>query len=139
MNDPVYEPIQITPPEMVELWNSTCALAGLPKIIRLTKTRLNKIRLRIKEYDSNPTFWESLFQRIVHTPFLIGENKRGWRVNADFVFDNDTNIARILEGKYDESPNKDDTSLTACLRGAYEGMAAITRREQNSQKEVYRE
>ena len=124
---------------MVELWNSTCGLAGLPKVLRLTKQRNDNIRRRINEYGHDSTFWEELFQKIVQTPFLMGENGRGWMVNADFVFHNDTNITRILEGRYDQSPNKKDTSLTACFRGAYAGMAEIERREKIAQQEGFYE
>jgi len=122
---------------MVELWNSTCGLAGLPKVLKLTKQRNDNIYRRINEYGHDPMSWEGLFQRIVQTPFLMGENDRGWMVNADFVFCNDTNITRILEGRYDQSPNKKDTSLTACFRGVYAGMAEIERREKLAEQEVF--
>ena len=69
---PTCDSIPLSPQEMVELWNSTCGLSGLPKILRLTKQRSDNVRRRIKEYGHDPVFWEGLFQRIAQTPFLMG-------------------------------------------------------------------
>ena len=43
---------------------------------------------------------ELITREILKVPFLKGDNDRGWRVDFDFVFRNDTNWQKILEGKY---------------------------------------
>jgi len=125
-----------SPQEIVELWNSTCGLAGLPKVIRLTKQRSGNISRRIREYGSDPVFWEGLFQKIIQTPFLMGNNDRGWRADMDFVFGNDTNISKILEGKYEGGSQRGDTSLTSQIQGVFNGLQKIKQREERKGSEV---
>lgn len=40
------------------------------------------------------------FCRAVHSPFLTGQNERGWRADFDFLM-NETKALALLEGKYD--------------------------------------
>ena len=34
------------------------------------------------------------------TPFCRGQNDRGWKMDFDFLIENDTNLTKVLEGKY---------------------------------------
>jgi len=127
----------ISPQEMLELWNSACGLAGLPKVLKLTKERKRKIRMRIREYGDDPQFWEGLFQRITQTPFLTGHNNRGWRADMDYVFRNETNISRIMEGKYDAAVNAgSNTRLASQIQAVHSAMENFERREKQYAAEI---
>ena len=52
----------------------------------------------------------ALFQKIESTPFLKGENKRNWVANFDWVFANEQNWVKVLEGNYDERKNSKQPS-----------------------------
>ena len=46
---------------------------------------------------------EELFLKIQTSPFLIGNNQRGWRASFDWVFSNGKNWVKVLEGNYDDN------------------------------------
>lgn len=83
---------------LVELFNSTCISS--PKIKTLSKSRIRKIQLRLKE---NPLdWWKKVFEEVEATPFLKGENKNGWKATLDWLIDNDKNALKVYEGNYKE-------------------------------------
>lgn len=77
----------------------------LPRVLELDSTRLRKCRLRMKNHASDPERFLADFRhavrKAVETPFLRGENDRGWKVNFDWFITNDCNYLKILEGKYE--------------------------------------
>lgn len=84
-----------------DFWNS---FENLPKLKKLTQKRKDKIKLRIDEIGLDE------FKRAIkicdETPFLHGKNNRGWKANIDWLITNDTNIVKVLEGKYGDSKPK---------------------------------
>jgi len=38
------------------------------------------------------------------TAFLRGEGGKGWRASFDWLIENDTHVAEVLEGKYGAAP-----------------------------------
>lgn len=52
-----------------------------------------------------PQLWldrcRDLFTRIQATPFLIGENSKGWQASFDWIFSNGNNWRKVMEGNYD--------------------------------------
>ena len=67
----------------------------------MTGTRKDKILKRDKEFDNLEHAFKLALDKISESRFLLGENDRGWKVDFDFLFTNDTNIVHIVEGKYD--------------------------------------
>lgn len=92
---------EITPPSdqptlVLEAWNLMADEAGLPKA-RMTPERRKKLRsftTRHKVEDITEAIWT-----IPRTPFLCGENDRGWRADFDFLLQ-PKSFPRILEGSY---------------------------------------
>ena len=86
--------------DIVRLWNSICV--SLPMVQGLSDSRKDKIRSRLDEIGDEekwlPTI-EDLFKRIQASDFLCGRNGR-WKANFDWVFKNDKNYVKILEGNY---------------------------------------
>lgn len=83
------------------LWNQICT--NLPQIRSLSTERKRKIAIRVKEMggtDKAINTITELFNKVQNTPFLIGQNNRGWKADFDFVFKNATCWVKILEGSY---------------------------------------
>jgi len=77
-------------------WNDFANKNDLPKIRELSKTRIGKINARLKEKDFD---LDLLFKKIEEQPFLLGENKQGWTIDFDWVFQKN-NYLKIMEMKY---------------------------------------
>jgi hypothetical protein len=45
--------------------------------------------------------FEEAIQRALKTPFLVGDNERGWQMDFDWLIENDTNMTKVMEGKYE--------------------------------------
>ena len=86
--------------QIVNLYNSICV--SLPRVIQLNDSRRVKIKQRIKEFKSIEKFKE-LFTKSEQTPFLTGENNRGWKANLDWLMENDKNYLKVFEGFYDNN------------------------------------
>ncbi len=87
--------------DLFDLWNKTAEGTPLSKVRELSSTRAKKCTARLKE--RNPEEWVAIFQRIAESPFLCGQNDRGWKADFDWIIANDGNAGKVLEGKYDRT------------------------------------
>ena len=88
------------PKALLEFWNSK---GNLPKVAKLTSKRIDAIKTRQKD----PFFvskWKEAIDRINASDFCTGKNDHGWKATIDWFVHNDNNIAKIVEGKYDNRP-----------------------------------
>ena len=102
----------IPPSLAVSLWNQI--VTNLPKVRGLSSRRQEKVRLRIKEFGNNPeATMRELFAKVNASAFLCkGSNSEGhknWRASFDWVFENDNNWMKIIEGQYDNNRNAEPT------------------------------
>lgn len=74
-------------------------LVGLSKVTTLSKSRKEKLKLRIKEFGEATII--SAIQKIPKSEFLMGKNKNGWKCTFDWLIENDKNILKVYEGNYD--------------------------------------
>lgn len=89
--------------DIADKWNSICG-AYLPKIAKLNERRKLKIKARLTEFGRQEAWLpttEALFEKIIESDFLKGENNHNWVVTFDWVFENPTNWVKIMEGNYD--------------------------------------
>lgn len=88
--------------EIADLWNALCV--SLPRVIKLSEARKQKIRCRCDEWGKTPEIWmqtaEELFKRIQASDFLNGRSGR-WSATFDWIFDNSGNSIKVMEGNYD--------------------------------------
>lgn len=88
-----------------EYWNSK---ENLTKIKSLSNKRKEKIKIRIEEIDKEQ--FKIAIDKINASDFCTGKNERNWKADIDWLINNDTNIIKVLEGKYDnkltEMPTK---------------------------------
>lgn len=78
-------------------WNELADRTAISKVNAITKSRKNKIKKRLQESEFN---FEKILKEISETPFLQGNNNRGWKVSFDWIIKNDDNYIKIIEGNY---------------------------------------
>lgn len=93
------EEVDIT--RVVEMYHRICV--DYPKLVKLSATRKKKIKLRFREMGSDYAVMQSAFEKMQLSKFMRGDNKKGWRADFDWLFENDKNWPKVLEGKYDNS------------------------------------
>lgn len=90
--------IELKPEHVVEAWNDLAQGNGLREVRKLTPQRRRKLALRIRQ-NSIDEFTEAI-AAIGRSPFLRGENDRGWRANFDWMLE-PANFTKLTEGNYD--------------------------------------
>ncbi len=87
--------------DLFNLWNESVEGTSLSKATKFSSTRQKKCTARLNERSLDE--WAAIFRRIADTPFLCGQNDRGWKADFDWIISNDDNAAKVLEGKYDRA------------------------------------
>lgn len=82
----------------VEAWNALAGERALTKVQNVTDLRTKGLRLRLSECGGPPG-WAALLDIIRDSPFLLGDNDRGWRVDFDWLLKS-ANFTKTMEGKY---------------------------------------
>ena len=85
-----------------ELYNSVCG--SYPRLVKLSEARKKAIRARIRSGYTVDDF-RRLFEEAENSAFLKGENSRNWSATFDWLIA-DSNMAKVLEGKYRSSHNR---------------------------------
>jgi hypothetical protein len=86
---------------MASVWNDVVRDTALSQVAELTDKRRTALRARISErWNIAP---ERQFRKyialILQSPFLRGENDRGWRANFDWAL-RPQSIVDVAEGKF---------------------------------------
>jgi hypothetical protein len=84
--------------DLMKLWN-TAAAPALPRVQLLTKTREAHIKARLASFPEK-TFWADLISKVNASDLLTGQ-KGSWACSFDWIL-NPNNLAKILEGNYDD-------------------------------------
>jgi uncharacterized protein YdaU (DUF1376 family) len=77
----------------LEAWNHMASTHGLPKVQNFTAPRKAKLLKRLEG-------WQAAMDKIAQSPFLTGDNDRGWKADFDFVLQQ-ASFTKLMEGKYD--------------------------------------
>jgi hypothetical protein len=85
------------PDAFVAVWNEN--RGTLPRVIELSDDRRKKVQTRVLKGLTVERFTEAV-KVCASTPFLTGQNDRKWRATFDWLVDNDSNLLKVLEGKY---------------------------------------
>lgn len=91
-------PISSVIREIHDSWN---ALGCVPRslVISDKRRRLLEVRLREPFFVAN---WPAALAKIKTSPFLQGQNDRGWRASFEWFIAPDS-VPKIMEGKYDNN------------------------------------
>lgn len=92
--------------DIVALWNDICG-GSLPRVKALNDNRRQKIKCRLDEWSKESDEWmakaQELFERVIASDFLRGNNNAGWAATFDWLFENSKNWVKVIEGNYDNS------------------------------------
>lgn len=88
----------LTKKEVLEAWDERMVPLGLPAVRKMTAQRERQLKARLK--DSTIEDWQRAFDAIERSPFLRGENDRGWRADFDFLLQ-PKSFTKLIEGAYD--------------------------------------
>ena len=89
--------------QVINSYHEICT--SLTKVRSVTDDRKRAIKTLLTKMSINEI--KEAFTKAENTPFLKGENDRGWKANIDFMLKH-VHLVKILEGFYDS--NKKDTS-----------------------------
>ncbi|WP_073399815.1 helix-turn-helix domain-containing protein [Bacteroides luti] len=107
--------------KITELWNETCT--SYAKVLNLSESRKNKIRIRVEEMggiEKALPVLQQIFTNVQNNLFLKGQNQRGWKASFDWIFENDKNWVKVFEGNYDNDKNYKNSGEHTSSDGAKE-------------------
>ena len=84
--------------EILEAWEARMVPLGFPAVRKMTSQRERQLRARLR--DSKLEDWMRAFDALERSPFLRGENDRGWRADFDFLLQ-PKSFTKLIEGAYD--------------------------------------
>lgn len=85
------------------LWNEFATKSNKSKIAKLSDSRKKKIALRLKEYKNLLEIFTYVLKKSENSQFLLNSNF----YTFDWLFQNDTNILKVYEGKYDNAKSQE--------------------------------
>jgi len=91
----------LTVDELVSDWNDLAKQCGLPTVAKLTDSRRRRAQARIRQYPEVEA-WQRAFASIRGSPWLQGQNDRGWRADFDFLLQ-DKSFTKLVEGSYGQA------------------------------------
>lgn len=92
---------------IIDLYHDKCP--SLPTVRKVSDARKKQIRARLRKYSIEEI--TEAFERAEASDFLKGDNKNNWTADFDWIM-NDTNMAKILDGKYENKAKPVSSSGT---------------------------
>ncbi len=89
--------------DFFNLWNEFAIKNKKAKLSFLSKDRKKKIALRLKEYKNLLEIFTYVLKKSESSNFLLNGNF----YTFDWLFENDTNILKVYEGKYDNGKSQE--------------------------------
>lgn len=90
---------------LMDTFNTTFQGTAIPAIRTMTEPRRRAVRQRAAQYGKQSIM--QVFRNVLESPFLLGDNDRGWTADFDWIF-KPANYTKILERRYNGQPS--DTS-----------------------------
>ena len=89
---------------IADMYNDTCV--SFPRLTTLSDARKKAIKARLKTYSVED--FQRLFDKAENSNFLKGGNDRNWSATFDWLI-KDTNMAKVLDGNYDNKSKPQQT------------------------------
>jgi hypothetical protein len=102
------------PDAFLTAWNEN--RGDLPRVLELGDDRRKKLQVRIRGGLTIERFTEAV-KRCATTPFLAGK-KSEWRADFDWLIANDSNLLKVMEGKYGDSTRPEPVPPSEPARGS---------------------
>lgn len=101
---------QIVTAELLAYWNSAMDGRVISKINQITERRAKFIKIRLSNFTPEEIY--KAIDKAAISDFLNGRiGNRGWIANFDWMFGNESNFIKVLEGRYDNVAAPTQTSL----------------------------
>ena len=84
--------------DILEVWNDHAKAYGFRQARKIDGERARALKARWKDADWREN-WQEAVRKIGESPFLLGENDRGWKADMDWFLGQKT-LNRLLEGTY---------------------------------------
>lgn len=91
--------IQVTPDEVIQLYNETMQGKLKPFTAFLAGTALNNF-LEARQYLKTLQDWKHLFEKVLQSDFLLGRTDQKWVVNFIWLVNYD-NALKVISGNFD--------------------------------------
>ena len=104
---------------IMDAYNTICP--SFPAIRSLSEARKKAIKARLNTYTVEDI--HEVFRKAEASDFLKGKNDRNWQANFDWIM-KDANIAKILDGNYDNRVQQPSSNKTAQQLDDFYDMAA---------------
>ena len=123
--------------EIVTKWNEVAEKTGITSVYRIKRetTRYKMLKKRIKDYGSEAVI--EAINNIALSPFLWGNNNRGWEITFDW-FVKPNNFVKVLEGNYISTEGKSREDI-ARKRQEDEIMARLEAEDREREVNAYTE
>lgn len=101
---------QIVTAEFLAYWNSAMDGRVIKQINRITEKRAKHIKIRLSNFTPEEIY--KVIDKAAISNFLNGRiGNRGWIADFDWIFGNESNFIKVLEGRYDNVATPTQTSL----------------------------
>lgn len=94
----------LTIEEVVEDWNAMAVQVGLPTCRKITLARRRAFKARQREYPDMAD-WQRAFMCIRNTPWMHGDNERGWQADIDFLLQSKS-FTKLTEEAYGQAKRR---------------------------------
>jgi hypothetical protein len=85
--------------DLAHAYNRCADASHLPLVsFPLNVKRVDAARMRLREHP-DPAWWAAVWRAVPESPFLLGDNDRGWRLSFDFLV-RPGKAEQIVEGAY---------------------------------------
>jgi hypothetical protein len=111
------ESLSIPYREIVEAYNMICI--SLKMVKDTTEKRKKAMKARWNKHNTLE-FYRDLFKRVQDSNFLTGSNDRNWMADFDWLM-GEQNMAKVLEGKYDNRSGGTNGPNNGMLSGNLKG------------------
>lgn len=91
----------MTASELLNDWNELAGELGLPKAEVMSKARKAAFLARCREFPGLEP-WRRAFASIRGSPFLRGQNDKGWKADIDFLLQAKS-FTKLIEGSYGQA------------------------------------
>lgn len=90
--------------DFVDKWNEFAAKQKICQIQSLSEGRKKKLKARFAEEKFKNNI-DLIFKNIGKSNFLLGRGDSSWKINFDWLIDNDKNYLKVIEGVYNNKEN----------------------------------
>ena len=96
-----------------EYWNEQHdkTNSAMRRLTLMSENRKTMIRARLRQVGGDVRTLYRAIDMAMASDFMNGNNSRGWTANFDWIFGNENNFAKTLEG-YDDKPARKPTEVS---------------------------